>query len=81
MEPRTPVTGAAPINYSLKSEVIHYDSLSIIFNSLHSNTNQDLVEKHLCNQGSHYEIGMHQYTILISVSAIFGSIESVSVIV
>ena len=31
---------------------IHYASLSTIFNSLHSNTNQNLVKKHLC---SHYE--------------------------
>jgi len=26
-----------------------------MFNLLHSSTNQELFEKHLCNQGSHYE--------------------------
>ena len=26
-----------------------------MFNSLYSSTNQDLFEKHFCNQGSHYE--------------------------
>ena len=36
---------------SLKSEVFN----TTILNLLHSNTNQDLVEKYLCNQGSHYE--------------------------
>ena len=34
---------------------IHYVSLSTIFNLLHSNTNWDLIKKHLYNQGSHYE--------------------------
>ena len=29
--------------------------LSTILDSLHTNMNYDLVEKHLCNQGSHYE--------------------------
>ena len=38
-------------NYRLKSEV----SLSAMFNPLHSITNQQLFEKHLCNQSSHYE--------------------------
>jgi len=50
-------------------EGIHYGSLSAMFtplysntnlllailNLLHSSTNQELFEKHLCNQGSHYE--------------------------
>jgi len=30
-------------------------SLSAMFNSLHSSTNQEPLEKHLCNLGSHYE--------------------------
>jgi len=34
---------------------IHFPSLSAMFNSLHDNTNQELFEKHLYNQGSHYE--------------------------
>ena len=34
---------------------IHYSSLSAIFNLLHSSTNRELFEKHLCNQNSHYE--------------------------
>ena len=34
---------------------IHYASLSAMFNPLHSNTNQELLEKRLCNQNSHYE--------------------------
>ena len=34
---------------------ILYASLSTILDSLHTNMNQDLVKKHLCNQGSHYE--------------------------
>jgi len=34
---------------------IHCSSLSAIFNLLHYSTNQELFEKHLCNQGSHYE--------------------------
>ena len=55
-----PQTVAAPINYHLKSKpsIMLSASLSTIFNSWHtkhSNTNQDLVEKHLCNQGSYYE--------------------------
>ena len=40
------------INYRLKSEV------SIMFHyrlPLHSSMNQELLEKHLCNQNSHYE--------------------------
>ena len=32
-----------------------YSSLSAMFNSLHSSVNQHLLEKLLCNQGSHYE--------------------------
>jgi len=34
---------------------IHYTSLSAVFNSLHSSTNQELFEKHLCKESSHYE--------------------------
>ena len=30
-------------------------SLLAMFNPLHSNTNQELFEKHLCNQNNHYE--------------------------
>ena len=30
-------------------------SLSAMFNLLHSSTTQELFEKHLCNQNSHYE--------------------------
>jgi len=33
---------------------IHFLSLSAIVNSLHSSTNQELFEKHLCNLGSHF---------------------------
>ena len=44
------------IYYRLKSEVsTDYASLSAMFNRLHSSTNQELFEKHLCNQNSHYE--------------------------
>ena len=34
---------------------IHYTSLSTIIDLFYTNMNQDLVEKHLYNQGSHYE--------------------------
>ena len=34
---------------------IRCPSLSAIFDSLDSNTNQELFEKYLCNHGSHYE--------------------------
>jgi len=34
---------------------IHCPSLSAMFNSLHSSTNQEIFEKHLCNKSSHYE--------------------------
>jgi len=34
---------------------IHCPSLSAMFNSLCSSTNQELFEKHLCNKSSHYE--------------------------
>ena len=33
---------------------VHCPSLSSMFNSMHSSMNQELFEKHLCNQGSHY---------------------------
>ena len=43
--------------YQLLSEKcsIHYASLLAIFNLLHSSTNQELFEKHLCYPNSHYE--------------------------
>jgi len=34
---------------------IHSPSLSAMFISLHRSMNQELLEKHFCNQGSHYE--------------------------
>ena len=34
---------------------IHYTSLSAMFNPLHSSAKQELSEKLLCNQNSHYE--------------------------
>ena len=34
---------------------IHCPSLSAVFDSLRSSTNQELFEKHLCNKSSHYE--------------------------
>jgi len=34
---------------------IHCPSLSAMFDSLHSSTNQELFEKHVCNHRSHYE--------------------------
>jgi len=34
---------------------IHCPSLSAVFDLLHSSTNQELFEKHLCNKSSHYE--------------------------
>ena len=40
------------INFCLKS---HYAPLSIMFNLLHSSTNQQLLENDLCNQISHYK--------------------------
>ena len=39
------------INNCLKAKSL----LSTMFNSLHSGMNQELVEKHLCNQSSHYK--------------------------
>jgi len=33
----------------------HLVSISLLFNSLHSSMNQELCEKNLCNQGSHYK--------------------------
>jgi len=47
MMPHVPVT---VWNWS-----IHCPSLSAVFNLLHSSTNQELFEKHLCNKSSHYE--------------------------
>ena len=46
MDPCTPDTGAAPIDSCLKSEAPIKLLFKTIFNSLHTNTNQDLVEKH-----------------------------------
>ena len=42
---------------SLSSEKlsIHYAALLAMFNPLYNITNQELFEKHLCNQSSHYE--------------------------
>jgi len=34
---------------------IYCPSLSVMFHSLHSSTNQKLFEKHLCNKSTHYE--------------------------
>ena len=34
---------------------IHYGSFSAMFTPLHSSMNQELFEKHICNQSSHYE--------------------------
>ena len=47
----------APRIYQLSSEkqTIHYASLSAMFNLLHSSTNQEMLEKYLCSQNSHYE--------------------------
>jgi len=40
----------------IQAPVIHFPShLSATFNLLHSCTDQELFEKHLCNQGSHCE--------------------------
>ena len=49
--------GAAHPSYQLLSEKLsnHYASLSAMFNLLHRITNQELFEKHLYNQSSHYE--------------------------
>ena len=44
--------GAACPSYCLK---VKYPSLSAMFNSLHSSTHQELFEKLLRDQGSHYE--------------------------
>ena len=49
--------GAAHPSYQLLSEKwsIHYTSLLAMFNPLPSIMNQELFEKHLCNQSSHFE--------------------------
>ena len=49
--------GNARPSYQLSSEKwsIHYASLLAVFNSLHNVMNQELFEKHLCNQSSHYK--------------------------
>jgi len=41
--------------FSSENRSIHCPSLSSMFNLLHNSMNQKLFEKHLCNQGSHYE--------------------------
>ena len=46
--------GAMHPSYRLKQS-IHCPSLSAMFNLLHSSMNQELFEKHLCNQGSYYK--------------------------
>ena len=43
------------INYHLKSEVSITLPCWLRSTLLHSNTNQEPFEKHLCNQSSHYE--------------------------
>ena len=49
-------TYAPAINYHLKSEAsITHTSLPALLNPLHCSTKQELFEKHLCNQNSHYE--------------------------
>ena len=53
IQPIALVKGATPINYHLKNE-ISSTLLCQLFNSLHCNTNQNLIEKHLYNQGSNY---------------------------
>jgi len=50
--------GAVPllrISIIVWKQSIHYATLSAMFNLLHSSTNQELFEKHLCNQSNHYE--------------------------
>jgi len=44
----------ARLNYTWKWS-IYYCSLSAMFYPLHSSTNQELFEKHICNHSSHYE--------------------------
>jgi len=57
----SPISGEYSWIYSSRqqdeqnNQYVVYASLSTIFDSLHNNMNQDLAEKHLCNQGSHYE--------------------------
>ena len=51
---RKSTDSAAHPSYHLKLKYIHFPSLSAMFNSIHSSTNQEMFEKHLCNQGSHY---------------------------
>jgi len=41
---------------------IHYTSLSVMFTLSHSRMNQELLEKYVCNQSTHYEkcnVAMH----------------------
>ena len=55
----TPDNGAtchSYTNHHLKRELIHYTSLSAMLNPSCSSTNQELFEKHFCNQSSHYKI-------------------------
>ena len=56
-EPIKRKKGAACLSSQLSSEKwdIHYASLSAMFNPLHSITNQELFEKHLYKQSSHYK--------------------------
>ena len=44
-------------SYQLSSEKwsIYFTTLSAMFNTLHSITNQELFENHLCDQSSHNE--------------------------
>ena len=50
-------SGTTCPSYQLSSEKcsINYTSLLAMFNLLRSITNQELFDKHLCNQSSHYE--------------------------
>jgi len=54
MELCAPDTGAAPINYCLKRKA-SIKLLFQLFSTHYTPIQMDLVEKHLCNQGSHYE--------------------------
>jgi len=44
----------AHISIISESESIHYHSLSVMFTPLHSSVIQQLFEKYVCNQSSHY---------------------------
>jgi len=52
--PNHKVVIVARLNYIWEWS-IHYCSLSAMFTSLHSSTNQELFKKHVCNHSSYYE--------------------------